>query len=194
MVYKCTTRIITRYININYTLTLGKKKLNELSPGERGVVLLVFYLALNKSNLPLIIDQPEDNLDNQSVFTRLVPCIKKAKKNRLPFGGIQVVLVGDLYQLPPVITTEAAKMFEVVYGTNDLYQDVKNVYLQEFQEAQIEYDNKVRKDRRIGDYFTHISKDIKLSHPENIAFIFFTFSVLKFVKSKCVKFLHSSNI
>lgn len=70
------------YININYTLTLGKKKLNELSPGERGVVLLVFYLALNKSNLPLIIDQPEDNLDNQSVFTRLVPCIKKAKKNR----------------------------------------------------------------------------------------------------------------
>ena len=46
---------------------------------------------------------------------------------------------------------------EVVYGTNDLYQDVKNVYLQEFQEAQIEYDNKVRKDRRIGDYFIHIS-------------------------------------
>ena len=50
---------------------------------------------------------------------------------------------------------------EVVYGTNDLYQDVKNVYLQEFQEAQIEYDNKVRKDRRIGDYFIHISKDSK---------------------------------
>lgn len=50
---------------------------------------------------------------------------------------------------------------EVVYGTNDLYQDVKNVYLQEFQETQIEYDNKVRKDRRIGDYFIHISKDSK---------------------------------
>lgn len=50
---------------------------------------------------------------------------------------------------------------EVVYGTNNLYQDVKNVYLQEFQEAQIEYDNRVRKDRQIGDYFTHISKDSK---------------------------------
>ena len=50
---------------------------------------------------------------------------------------------------------------EVVYGTNDLYQDVKNVYLQVFQEAQIEFDNKVRKDRRIGDYFIHISKDSK---------------------------------
>ena len=51
---------------------------------------------------------------------------------------------------------------EVVYGTNDLYQDVKNLYLQEFQQAQIEYDNKqIRTDRKIGDYFTHISKDNK---------------------------------
>ena len=51
---------------------------------------------------------------------------------------------------------------EVVYGTNDLYQDVKNVYLQEFQEAQIEYDNKqTRADRKIGNYFNHISKDSK---------------------------------
>lgn len=33
--------------------------------------------------------------------------------------------------------------------------------MQEFQEAQIEYDNRVRKDRQIGDYFTHISKDSK---------------------------------
>ena len=51
---------------------------------------------------------------------------------------------------------------EVVYGTNNLYQDVKNMYLQEFQEVQIEYDNKqTRMDRKIGDYFTHISKDSK---------------------------------
>lgn len=51
---------------------------------------------------------------------------------------------------------------EVIYGTNDLYQDVKNMYLQEFGEAQIEYDNKqTRADRKIGDYFTHISKDSK---------------------------------
>lgn len=51
---------------------------------------------------------------------------------------------------------------EIVYGTNNLYQDVKNMYLQEFQEVQIEYDNKqTRIDRKIGDYFTHISKDSK---------------------------------
>ena len=51
---------------------------------------------------------------------------------------------------------------EIVYGSNNLYQDVQNLYLQEFQEAQIEYDNKqTRADRKIGDYFTHISNDSK---------------------------------
>nr|WP_243121119.1 hypothetical protein [Clostridium autoethanogenum] len=35
----------------------------------------------------MIIDQPEDNLDNQSVYSKLVPCICKAKTNR------QVIIV-----------------------------------------------------------------------------------------------------
>lgn len=39
---------------------------------------------------------------------------------------------------------------------------MQELYLKEFQEAQIEYDNKqTRADRKIGDYFTHISKDSK---------------------------------
>lgn len=75
------------YLKVDYTLKMGQKSLNELSPGERGIVLLVFYLALEKSDCPLIIDQPEDNLDNESVFTKLVPCICKAKTNR------QVIIV-----------------------------------------------------------------------------------------------------
>lgn len=51
---------------------------------------------------------------------------------------------------------------EVIYGTNNLYKDVQNLYLKEFKEAQIEYDNKqIRTDRKIGDYFNHISKDSK---------------------------------
>lgn len=76
-----------RYISVEYTLKLGNKKIAALSAGERGMLLLVFYLALSKDNIPLIIDQPEDNLDNQSVYNRLVPCILEAKKNR------QVIIV-----------------------------------------------------------------------------------------------------
>jgi ABC-type lipoprotein export system ATPase subunit len=70
------------FITPNFSLTMGGRSLQELSPGERGIVLLIFYMVLSNNNLPLIIDQPEDNLDNQSIFTKLVPCIKAAKKDR----------------------------------------------------------------------------------------------------------------
>ena len=51
---------------------------------------------------------------------------------------------------------------QVVYGTNDLYKDVQNLYQNEFLQVQLEYDNKqTRADRKIGDYFNHISKDSK---------------------------------
>ena len=70
------------YIGVNFQLKMGCRNLNELSPGERGIVLLVFYLALSKASKPIIIDQPEDNLDNQSVYSKLVPCICRAKQKR----------------------------------------------------------------------------------------------------------------
>jgi len=65
-----------------YRLRLGEKELIELSPGERGALLLIFYLLLDKSDIPLIIDQPEENLDNQSVYDIVVKFIKKAKERR----------------------------------------------------------------------------------------------------------------
>jgi len=70
------------YLVENYKLKLAGKELNQLSPGEKGALLLVFYLLLDKDDKPLIIDQPEDNLDNQSVAEILVPFIKQAKKRR----------------------------------------------------------------------------------------------------------------
>ncbi|WP_419802159.1 TrlF family AAA-like ATPase [Mucilaginibacter sp.] len=70
------------YLKPEYDLRLNRKGLNQLSPGEKGGLLLVFYLVLDKDNKPLIIDQPEDNLDNQSVAEILVPYIKRAKKLR----------------------------------------------------------------------------------------------------------------
>lgn len=75
------------YIGISFKLKMGGRNLEELSPGERGIVLLIFYLALSKNNIPIIIDQPEDNLDNQSVYSKLVPCICAAKQKR------QVIIV-----------------------------------------------------------------------------------------------------
>jgi hypothetical protein len=75
------------YFDARYELRLGGKNLNQLSPGEKGLLLLIFYLHLDKEKTPLIIDQPEDNLDNDSIFSVLAKCIRQAKKSR------QVILV-----------------------------------------------------------------------------------------------------
>lgn len=70
------------FLEYKYQLRQGEKNLDQLSPGERGALLLVFYLLLDKNDIPLIIDQPEDNLDNHSVAKILVPFMKAAKKKR----------------------------------------------------------------------------------------------------------------
>ncbi len=70
------------FLKPNYELKLDGKVLEKLSPGERGALLLVFYLMLDKENTPLVIDQPEDNLDNKSVFEILTHFIRDAKKRR----------------------------------------------------------------------------------------------------------------
>lgn len=77
------------YLDVQYKVQFNGKDLNaaEFSPGERGAILLIFYLLIDRENIPLIIDQPEENLDNESVFNLLVPYIKRAKKHR------QVVIV-----------------------------------------------------------------------------------------------------
>ncbi len=38
------------------------------------------------------------------------------KKKRLPFGGVQMILIGDIYQLPPVVKSEEKDIFKEVYN------------------------------------------------------------------------------
>ena len=70
------------YLEPEYSLKLDGKDLSHLSPGERGTLLLVFYLLVDKSNKPIIVDQPEENLDSQTVYRLLIPVIKDVKKRR----------------------------------------------------------------------------------------------------------------
>jgi ABC-type lipoprotein export system ATPase subunit len=100
------------FLENNYQLKQGDKNLEQLSPGERGALLLVFYLLLDKSDIPLIIDQPEDNLDNYSVAKVLVPFIKMAKKNR------QIIMVTHNPNLAVVADAE-----QVVYVQLDKEND-----------------------------------------------------------------------
>jgi ABC-type lipoprotein export system ATPase subunit len=73
------------YVRPRYILRWEGKDLSMLSPGERGTLLLVFYLLIDTDDLPLIIDQPEGNLDNHTVAKVLVDCIKEARTHRQVF-------------------------------------------------------------------------------------------------------------
>ncbi len=49
------------------------------------------------------------------------------------------------------------ELIRTIYGTNDIVNDVKQVYLEEFEQARIEYNNKqTREDRKIEDYFKKV--------------------------------------
>jgi ABC-type lipoprotein export system ATPase subunit len=70
------------YLQPTFELRWQEKALDQLSPGERGNLLLIFYLLVDKRDLPLVIDQPEENLDNQTIATMLVPALTQAKARR----------------------------------------------------------------------------------------------------------------
>lgn len=70
------------FLEPRYSLLFQDTQIEQLSPGQRGALLLIFYLLVDKGKLPIILDQPEENLDNETVFRLLVPVLSEAKKMR----------------------------------------------------------------------------------------------------------------
>lgn len=90
----------TDHISVRYEIVYDCIDIRKLSPGTRGIVLLLLYLALDDADdRPLIIDQPEENLDPKSVFDELVALFIAAKAKR------QVIMVTHNANL--VINTDA---------------------------------------------------------------------------------------
>src|SRR3546814_600439 len=58
-----------------------------MSPGKKGTGLLILFLQISSSEYPILIDQPEDNLDNRTIYDLLCRMIKEKKKDR------QIVIV-----------------------------------------------------------------------------------------------------
>lgn len=70
------------FLEPRYSLLFQDTQIEQLSPGQRGALLLIFYLLVDKGKTPIILDQPEENLDNETVFRLLVPVLSEAKKQR----------------------------------------------------------------------------------------------------------------
>jgi energy-coupling factor transporter ATP-binding protein EcfA2 len=90
----------TDHISIRYGIEYDGVAIEQLSPGTRGIVLLLLYLAIDRVDTsPLIIDQPEENLDPHSVFRELVPHFREARTRR------QIIIVTHNANL--VVNTDA---------------------------------------------------------------------------------------
>lgn len=103
-----------------YNIKYNGDDILQMSPGKRGLVLLQIILHLSNAKHPILIDQPEDNLDNRTIFVDLNDFIKQKKIQR------QIILVTHNANL--VVSTDAEEVIVANQNgqdagkTNEKYQ------------------------------------------------------------------------
>jgi hypothetical protein len=70
------------WFNITYKLTYQNDVLLDMSPGKQAFVILKLLLEFSDKKCPILIDQPEDSLDNRAIYNELVKYLKDKKKER----------------------------------------------------------------------------------------------------------------
>ncbi|MDR0618429.1 MAG: AAA family ATPase [Bacteroidales bacterium] len=63
----------------------------------------------------LVID--EISMVRADLLDLVSDTLKRFRKNDLPFGGVQLLLIGDLQQLPPVVTNEEVELLKTHYDS-----------------------------------------------------------------------------
>lgn len=109
---KCKTNTLSSLFEIkledkiNINIVNGKQELNILdgSPGQKSASILAFILS--QGNDPLIIDQPEDDLDNSLIIKLVVDNIRKQKQNR------QIIIVTHNPNIPVLGDAEGIIMLD----------------------------------------------------------------------------------
>lgn len=101
----------TDHISVSYGVEYDGVDIQQLSPGTRGIVLLLLYLAVDQSDdRPLIIDQPEENLDPKSIFVELVGRFVETRRRR------QIIIVTHNANL--VVNTDADQVIVATAGAH----------------------------------------------------------------------------
>jgi len=106
------------FLEPRYSLLFQDTHIEQLSPGQRGALLLIFYLLVDKGRNPIVLDQPEENLDNETVVSLLVPVLSEAKKRR------QIIMVTHNPNLAVVCDAE-----QIIYSSFDRKNAAKIEYV-----------------------------------------------------------------
>ena len=93
------------YFSLNTEIEFKGTSIDKLSMGQKGTVLLKLFLA--EGDYPIILDQPEENLDNKFIYNELVGAMRKAKLNR------QVLIATNNANL--VVNTDAEQIIIAEY-------------------------------------------------------------------------------
>jgi predicted ATPase len=75
-------KLLDNYFYLDFRIFFKNDALDKMSPGKRGLVLLQLLINLSNQEWPILLDQPEDDLDNRSVYDDLVSFLKKKKLQR----------------------------------------------------------------------------------------------------------------
>ena len=75
-------KLLSPYHFLNFNISYEGDRLEKMSPGKRSFVILKVLITLDKSKWPILIDQPEDDLDANSNSKDLTQFLKKTKKER----------------------------------------------------------------------------------------------------------------
>lgn len=75
------------WFGVNYSTTYDGDDFDGMSRGKQAFVILKLLLDFSENKCPILIDQPEDSLDNRAIYTDLVTYLKRKKKER------QIILV-----------------------------------------------------------------------------------------------------
>jgi ABC-type cobalamin/Fe3+-siderophores transport system ATPase subunit len=102
------------WFSISYELTYQNDTFNKMSDGKKAFVILKLLLEFSHKECPILIDQPEDSLDNRAIYNELVAYLKQKKKDR------QIILVTHNANI--VVNADA----EEVIVANQHGEDSKN--------------------------------------------------------------------
>ena len=74
--------LLRDYLSHSFSVKQTGEDIFRMSPGKQGLILLEIFLHLSNSVYPVLIDQPEDNLDNRTIYSHLAHYIRRRKVDR----------------------------------------------------------------------------------------------------------------
>lgn len=78
-----TTAILTEsFYGVSYDLVYEEDNFKHMSDGKKAFVVLKLLLDFSDKKCPILVDQPEDDLDNRAIYRDLVQYLKKKKVQR----------------------------------------------------------------------------------------------------------------